>query len=61
MTEFNRIKEVATEVANLEDLTGLSADILSQLIDWLVNKRGWSYSEALYIVKGLLFGEIMVK
>ncbi len=61
MTEFNRIKEVATEVANLEDLTGLSVDILSQLIDWLVNKRGWSYSEALYIVKGLLFGEIMVK
>ena len=61
MTEFNRIKEVATEVANLEDLTGLSVDILSQLIDWLVNKRGWSYSEALHIVKGLLFGEIMVK
>lgn len=61
MDEYNRIKEVATEVANLEKLTGLPVDILSQLIDWLVTKRGWSYPEALYIVKGLLFGEIMVK
>ena len=61
MNEFNRIKDVATEVACLEELTGLPVDILSQLIDWLVTKRGWSYSEALYIVEGLLFGEIMVK
>ena len=61
MTEFNRIKEVATEVANLEDLTGLSVDILSQLIDWLVNKRGWSYSEAFNVIENLLLGEIMVK
>ena len=61
MTEFNRIKEVATEVADLVSVTGLPAGVLSQLIDWLVDKRGWSYSEAFNVIENLLLGEIMVK
>lgn len=61
MEVFHRIKEVATAVSELEYRTGLSCDLLSQLIDWLVHEREWSYSEAFHAVEGLLLGTILVK
>ena len=59
--EFNRIKEVSVYISDLSYQTGCSNYAISEIVDFLVREREWSYETAIHVMTGVLIGKVNVE